>query len=95
MDYQPLPEGLTIKESPIHGLGLFATREIGASEMLGITHYVFDGTVVRTPLGGFYNHSETPNCDRVNLGSMVYGLQSIRPIMIGDELTAFYRGFRL
>ena len=28
MSYRPLPDGLTIKGSPIEGLGLFATQDI-------------------------------------------------------------------
>ena len=30
--YRPLPDELTIKSSPIEGLGLFATKEIKANE---------------------------------------------------------------
>ena len=30
--YRPLPEQLTIKNSPIEGLGLFATKDIKADE---------------------------------------------------------------
>ena len=30
--YRPLPNELTIKSSPIEGLGLFATKEIKANE---------------------------------------------------------------
>ena len=46
--YKPLPKFLTIKKSPIEGLGLYATDDI-----------------IRTPLGGFYNHSNEPNVRRV------------------------------
>ena len=28
--YKPLPDGLTIKESQVQGLGLFATRDVDA-----------------------------------------------------------------
>ena len=28
MSYKPLPDNLTIKESPIHGLGVFAVENI-------------------------------------------------------------------
>ena len=36
--YRPLPDGLTIKSSPIEGLGLFATTEIKANSFIGVTH---------------------------------------------------------
>ena len=29
--YRPLPDGLTIKESNVQGLGLFATKDFGAN----------------------------------------------------------------
>ena len=36
--YRPLPEFLTIKQSPIEGLGLYATKDIGANCFIGLTH---------------------------------------------------------
>ena len=36
--YRPLPNLVTIQESGIEGLGLFATRDIDAPLELGITH---------------------------------------------------------
>ena len=52
MAYQPLPIFCTIKPSFIHGLGLFATREIKKDTELGISHIQVDDTLYRTP-GGF------------------------------------------
>ena len=70
MTYQPLPDCLTIRESEIHGLGLFATEDIPEGTNLGIAHILiphaeetFDQSYCRTPLGGFYNHSDSPNCE--------------------------------
>jgi hypothetical protein len=66
--YKPLPDFLTIKKSPIEGLGLYATRDIKASTFIGITHIQdnnFENSYIRTPLGGFYNHSNEPNVRRV------------------------------
>ena len=66
--YRPLPEGLTIKRSPIEGLGLYATNDINANVYIGITHILderFENNYVRTPLGGFYNHSDNPNVQRM------------------------------
>ena len=66
--YRPLPEQLTIKNSPIEGLGLFATQDIKANSFLGITHIrdeQFENKYIRTPLGGFYNHSNNPSIMRM------------------------------
>jgi hypothetical protein len=66
--YRPLPEGLTIKKSPIEGLGLYATKSIKAHMYIGLTHILderFDNNYLRTPLGGFYNHSDHPNVQRM------------------------------
>ena len=62
--YRPLIEELTIKESSINGLGLFATENIKAGIYLGETH-IWESNRhewIRTPLGGFINHSNKPNC---------------------------------
>ncbi|SVC34784.1 uncharacterized protein METZ01_LOCUS287638 [marine metagenome] len=65
-----MPDCLTIQKSEIHGLGLFATEDIPEGTNLGIAHVLiphaeetFSQSYCRTPLGGFYNHSNTPNCE--------------------------------
>ena len=66
--YKPLPNCLTIKKSPIEGLGLYATESIKGNTFIGLTHIKdkdFDNGYIRTPLGGFYNHSNNPNVRRV------------------------------
>ena len=66
--YKPLPNFLTIKKSPIEGLGLYATEDIKVNSFIGLTHIQdkdFDNGYIRTPLGGFYNHSNKPNVRRV------------------------------
>ena len=66
--YRPLPEGLTIKKSPIEGLGLYATKLIKANTFIGLTHILderFENNYLRTPLWGFYNHSDNPNIQRM------------------------------
>ena len=66
--YRPLPDGLTIKNSPIEGLGLFATIEIKANSFIGVTHIrdeQFENKYIRSPLGGFYNHSNEPTVMRM------------------------------
>ena len=66
--YRPLPDGLTIKNSPIEGLGLFATKDIKKNTFIGITHVrdeQFENKYIRTPIGGFYNHSNEPTVMRM------------------------------
>ena len=72
--YQPLPDFVTIKESSVHGHGLFATERIPKGKWIGVIHirsphwipsdlpHNIKGGFIRTPLGGFGNHSEDPNC---------------------------------
>ena len=66
--YRPLPHGLTIKNSPIEGLGLFVTIDIKKNTFIGVTHIrdeQFENKYIRTPLGGFYNHSNEPTVIRM------------------------------
>ena len=66
--YRPLPKCLTIKNSPIEGLGLYATKNIKANTFIGLTHIrdeEFENKYIRTPLGGFYNHSNNPNVIKI------------------------------
>ena len=66
--YKPLPSFLTIKKSPIEGLGLYATKNIKANTYIGLTHIQdkdFENGYIRTPLGGFYNHSNDPTVMRM------------------------------
>ena len=66
--YKPLPKSLTIKKSPIEGLGLYATEDMKSNCFIGLTHIKdknFENGYIRTPLGGFYNHSNNPNVRRV------------------------------
>ena len=66
--YKPLPKQLTIKKSPIEGLGLYATENIKKNSYIGVTHVrdeQFENKYIRTPVGGFYNHSNQPNVIRM------------------------------
>ena len=66
--YRPLPKELTIKNSPIEGLGLYATKDIKKNIFIGVTHIrdeQFENKYIRTPLGGFYNHSNDPTVMRM------------------------------
>ena len=66
--FRPLPKQLTIKNSPIEGLGLFATEDIKKHSFIGVTHVrdeQYENKYIRTPIGGFYNHSNSPNVIRM------------------------------
>lgn len=140
--YKPLPSFLTIKNSPIHGLGLFATGNIPKGTLLGISHIhssllefktlditfaaeehnviklvegnhlpsytpftknedldkriiltkdnIFPNGMIRTPLGGFINHSENDNCDFVYLNGGLWGVISREDIPKNSEITLNY-----
>ena len=66
--YRPLPKQLTIKNSPIEGLGIYANEDIKKNIFIGVTHIrdeQFENKYIRTPLGGFYNHSNEPTVMRM------------------------------
>ncbi len=90
--YRPLPDCLTIKESEIEGLGLIAKNNIVKGTNLGISHVYhvdFDDNYIRTPLGGFINYSEGPNC-KIYQTVSGYELHTTKNIKIGEELTLKY-----
>ena len=60
--YKPLPDSLIIRSSGIEGQGLFAKENIPEQTDLGMTHLELRKLIIRTPLGGFLNHSDAPNC---------------------------------
>ena len=92
--YHPLPSGITVAESGIAGQGLFTTRRLVAGTELGVSHYRIDGEYIRTPLGGFINHSDEPNCQRsqirVKPGFDKWSIITLEDIEEGEELTLKY-----
>tara|TARA_B100000085_G_scaffold67474_1_gene60250 strand:+ start:5246 stop:5599 length:354 start_codon:yes stop_codon:yes gene_type:complete len=92
--YRPLPEGLTIKQSKIDGLGLHASKSFDAGTKFGESHVLVHSRDrhewIRTPLGGFINHSDDPNCF-ITTDAGDRTLYAIKPIKSGEELTVFYR----
>lgn len=95
--YLPLPDYLTVRKSAIHGLGLFAAGDIPAGKDMGISHVAdtrkgrFPNDYVRTPIGGFINHSSEPNAVFEEDGD-TYRLKTLRPVKAGEEITAEYYG---
>ena len=93
MMYRPLPNYVTIRESPIDGFGLFATEHISKGTYIGIIHYANESSpngVIRTPLGGFGNHSNTPNCFKFTKDNNSYSISAIRNIHPNEEITWSY-----
>ena len=100
--YKPLPESLTIKPSGIHGLGLFAKEGLAQGTNLGMSHVLIGSGIIRTPMGGFINHSEDANTVKVELNinkkddpllkmaTILWNLVTLRDIKEGEELTVKY-----
>ena len=90
-NYRPLPSCVTIDDSFIQGLGLICSKDIPAAECLGVTHIFHEESNrwLRTPLGGFVNHSEHPNCFILNKGKERI-LYTVKPIKKAEELCVFY-----
>jgi len=105
--YKPLPNSLTIKQSEINGLGLFAKEDMAQKTNLGMCHLKIGDTIFRTPLGGFINHSNTPNCIKAELRMTDEDLQghkydyqkwnlvTLRDIEEGEELTVQYTFYNI
>jgi len=100
--YKPLPESVTIKQSDINGLGLFAVQKIMRGTNLGMSHMKIKDTLFRTPLGGFINHANEPNCAKVELlmknDSFDYkkwNLVTLQDIKKGGELTVRYTFYNI
>ena len=92
VSYRPLPDNLELRPSEIHGYGVFALEDIPAGKMLGLSH-IQSPELIRTPLGGYINHSMNPNCIRILEGNRWY-LQAIADILEGEEITLMYKGYR-
>jgi len=93
--YKPLPDYLSIGPSNIHGAGIMATEDIPAEIDLGISHIYdpeFQHNYIRTPLGGFINHSEDPNCELIDKDEDYHykTIKTIKKIKAGDEITLQY-----
>ena len=99
-EWRPLPDQITIKESKIEGLGIFATEDLPPNTDLGISHVYdqrFPDNYIRLPLGAFINHHEMPNCRAIvsesheTLGEIKHiRIITDKSILSGEELTINY-----
>ena len=87
--YKPLPDGLYVSNSDIAGQGLFTNRKLEVGTELGLSHKMIDDNLIRTPLGGFINHSEEPNVQKYQIGND-YFIKVIKDINVGEEITLKY-----
>tara|TARA_B100000287_G_scaffold64918_3_gene56454 strand:+ start:1559 stop:1843 length:285 start_codon:yes stop_codon:yes gene_type:complete len=87
--YRALPEGLFIRSSPIAGQGIFSRNIINEGTELGMSHIIINEEIIRTPLGGFINHSDLPNCEKYKIDNRYY-IRVIRPISPMEELFLKY-----
>jgi len=98
--WRPLPDFLTIMESKIEGLGVFAKRDLPKGFDLGISHIFderFPDGYIRLPLGGFINHHEIPNCkafvaeEDKEMGKLRHiRIEALETIAKGQEITIKY-----
>ena len=96
--YNPLPKGLRIEKSKIQGFGLFTLFFLKEGTNLGTSHIKIKDELIRTPLGGFVNHSDDPNCIKTKLHTdnyIKYNLVTIKDITGGEELTVKYTFYNM
>ena len=105
--YQPLPSLLTIKPSKVNGLGLFAKEKIKRGHNLGVSHIQIGKELFRTPMGGFINHSDNPNCTKsmfrmsnvddvlIKSDYKVWRLFTLKDIKKNEELTLTYTFYKI
>ena len=104
--YKPLPDNLRLGFSDIHVIGLFAKEDIPMGTNFGMSHLQFGKNIIRTPVGGFINHSDEPNCEKVKLTFTVeedraaydfnrWNLITIKDIKEGEELTLKYTFYKV
>ena len=96
--YKPLPKELRLGFSDIHDIGVFAKEKIRIGHDFGISHLKINDQLFRTPLGGFINHSDTPNCSKTMVrvhDYKVWRLITLQNIKEGEELTLEYTFYKI
>ena len=105
--YRPLPKEVRLGFSKIHEIGLFAKEKIKRGRNLGISHIQIGKELFRTPLGGFINHSDDPNCTKsmfrvsnstdlsLKTDYKAWRLFTLDDIKEGEELTLTYTFYKI
>ena len=105
--YRPLPKEVRLGFSDIHDIGVFAKERIERGRNLGISHIQISKELFRTPLGGFINHSDDPNCTKsmariTNAADLslktdykIWRLFTLDEIKEGEELTLTYTFYKI
>ena len=103
--YRPLPTNLRLGFSKIDDIGLFAKEKIEKGTNLGMSHIKIGERIIRTPLGGFLNHANIPNCHKTKLrytshdnplikfDYVAWNLVAIEDIEVDEELTVKYEWY--
>lgn len=80
-----------VSRSNISGVGVFTTKSLKEGDIVGISHINSkEGWNETSPLGRYYNHSDTPNCVVKTVGNINL-LMGNTPILTNEELTVDYR----
>ena len=105
--YRPLPPELRLGFSEIEGVGTFAKKDIEKGHNFGMSHLKIGERLIRTPLGGFINHAEIPNCyktklfytdednPKIKMNYSVWNLIALDNIKEGEELTVTYTFYKI
>ena len=94
MSYQALPDGLFIQNSSVAGQGVFTKVKLMSGMELGMSHLLIDDDIYRSPIGGFINHSEKPNCEKYLVGNKYY-IRTISDIEPLEELFLKYTFYKV
>ena len=73
---------------------MFSLTKIDKDHTIGMSHLQVENDLIRTPLGGFINHSEKPNCVKKMFNNR-YFLKTLRDIEKGEELTLSYEWYKI
>ena len=105
--YKPLPKNLRLGFSDIHDIGVFAKEKIEKGHNFGMSHLKVGSELVRTPFGGFINHSDNPNCIKAKLhytnqdnsklkfDYIKWNLVALKDINKDEELTVEYTFYKI
>ena len=107
LTYRPLPPEVRLGFSDIDDIGAFAKKDIEKGHNFGMSHLKIGERLIRTPLGGFINHAEVPNCyktklfytdednPKIKMNYSAWNLVALDDIKEGEELTVTYTFYKL